>query len=283
MNILVTIPHFFGPSNRAQDKEKKTGSAGGNIEKRVKIVKSNIFSFMNIFGYNQGIFDIINNCVYPVNNKEIANISIVICTAKNYHLIDQMNFKDITINHVSTDSDPKYLGFVCHSIMKNYLGQFDYYCYMEDDLIIQDPFFFKKLEWFNQEIGNDYVLQPNRYELSDKGIFKKLYIDGYLPEHWIKPHKDLSQLKDIYKEFLGQKIRFYASSNPHSGCFFLNKAQFEMWSSKPFYLDGDPSFIGPLESAATLGILKCFQPYKAAPENANFFEILHGDNRYIEE
>jgi len=197
------------------------------------------------------------------------------------HLLDYLNDDKSKFNNVSTDIDPKYLGLICHSIMRDFKGKFDYFCYMEDDIIIQDPFFFNKLRWFNQKMGNDYVLQPNRYEISDKGTIEKLYMDGSIPEYCTKPYNDLSLLQDIYLEYLDTKIKFHASSNPHSGCFFLNMDQFENWSSKPFFLDGDISFFGPLESFATLGILKCFKPYKASPEYANFFEVLHGDNKHI--
>jgi hypothetical protein len=196
-------------------------------------------------------------------------------------LLDRLNDEAIRFDNISTEIDPKYLGLLCHSIMKDFKGQFDYFCYMEDDIIIGDPFFFNKLKWFNMKMGNDYVLQPNRYEISDKGPIEKLYIDGSLPELCTKRYNDLSLLQDIYLEYLDTKIKFHASSNPHSGCFFLNTEQFENWSTKPYFLDGDISFMGPLESFATLGILKCFKPYKASPEYADFFEVLHGYNRFI--
>jgi len=282
LKILLTIPHFFGPSEYAQDKKKKAGSGGGDIEKRVKVIRCALRSFVHIFGYRQGLFDIVRGSVYPANQRERTEITIFICTSNNLHLLDQLNEKEIEFEKISSDVDPKKLGFLCHSTMRNLQGQFDYYCYMEDDLIIQDPFFFNKLKWFNQKMGNDYVLLPNRYEISDKSFMTKLYVDGNMPDYWTKPHRDLSLLKDVYLEYLDIKIKFHASPNPHSGCFFLNKEQFDAWSSNPCFLDGDVSLIGPLESAATLGILKCFKTYKAAPEYANFLEVLHGDSRYMD-
>ena len=38
---------------------------------------------------------------------------------------------------------------------------------------------------------------------------------------------------------------------------------------------------GPLESAATLGIMRHFRVYKPARENAAFLEIEHLDRRYL--
>jgi len=126
------------------------------------------------------------------------------------------------------------------------------------------------------------VLQPNRYEVAEGRMLEKLYVDGNMPDYWIKPHVDLSQFKDICLDYLDTGICFHISPNPHSGCFFLNREQFETWAKKPYFLDRDSSLIGPLESAATLGILKTFKLYKTSPEYADFFEVLHGDNRYLE-
>jgi hypothetical protein len=42
------------------------------------------------------------------------------------------------------------------------------------------------------------------------------------------------------------------------------------------FFDRDTSFIGPLESAATLGIMRAFRIYKPAPEHAAFLERLSG-------
>jgi hypothetical protein len=53
------------------------------------------------------------------------------------------------------------------------------------------------------------------------------------------------------------------------------------WAAQPYFLDRDTGFIGPLESAATLGIMRTFRVYKPANENANFLEIEHYGNGYI--
>jgi hypothetical protein len=47
------------------------------------------------------------------------------------------------------------------------------------------------------------------------------------------------------------------------------------WANQTYFLDRDISFVGPLESAATLGIMKTFRIYKTSPEQASFLEIQH--------
>ncbi len=55
----------------------------------------------------------------------------------------------------------------------------------------------------------------------------------------------------------------------------------ETWARQPYFLDRDTRFIGPLESAATLGIMRTFRVYKAAAENAGFFEIEHFGTSFL--
>jgi hypothetical protein len=166
--------------------------------------------------------------------------------------------------------------------MRDALGRYDYYCYLEDDLLVTDPLFFQKLKWFNALAGNDAVLQPNRFEVALGQPWDKLYIDGTLknPEFSAR----LQDTKDrtvIEGEAFGAPVKFQRIDNPHSGCFFLNLAQMREWSMRPEFLNRDISWVGPLESAASFGIIRFFRTYKPSRENAGFLEIRHLDNRYL--
>jgi len=57
----------------------------------------------------------------------------------------------------------------------------------------------------------------------------------------------------------------------------------QRWAESSAFGDGDCSFAGPLESAASLGIMKNFCIYKPAAPNAGFFELQHLHNRYLGE
>jgi hypothetical protein len=69
--------------------------------------------------------------------------------------------------------------------------------------------------------------------------------------------------------------------NPHSGCFFLNARQMEHWAAQRHFLDRDSRLIGPLETAATLGVLRTFKIYRPAPINADFLEVQHFGTDYL--
>ena len=47
------------------------------------------------------------------------------------------------------------------------------------------------------------------------------------------------------------------------------------WAEQSWFLDGDSSLVSPLESAATLGLLKTFQLYKPQMPFASFLELQH--------
>ena len=73
----------------------------------------------------------------------------------------------------------------------------------------------------------------------------------------------------------GGPIYFESPKNPHSGCFVLSGGQLQAWVSSKHWLDGDASFISPLESAATLGIAKTFRLYKPVMAMGSWLELQH--------
>src|SRR5207237_1243261 len=91
----------------------------------------------------------------------------------------------------------------------------------------------------------------------------------------------LTEIPTLRSAVIGLDVAFRRTSNPHSGCFFLNLDQMKDWAGRDHFLDRNVSFIGPLESAASLGIMRTFRVYKPAVENANFLEIEHFGTEFI--
>ena len=136
--------------------------------------------------------------------------------------------------------------------------------------------------WFNRMAGDEAALQPNRFELAIGQNWHKLYIDGNLKQPEISERlQDVSDRPVLSGEALGAEFRFERVNNPHSGCFFLNARQMAHWAAQPGFLVREAAFAGPLESAATLGLMRHFRVYKPARENAGFLEVRHLDNRYL--
>jgi len=124
-------------------------------------------------------------------------------------------------------------------------------------------------------------LQPNRIETSmDLTNIRTFFIDGnYNPEATKKYRKRMGV--ELSMEYLGESINFRQPTNTHSGCFFLNKTQSEIYFRGDYWKLRDTSFHGPLESAATLGVMKQFQIVKPEVKNGQFLTVEHVGRNFI--
>ena len=158
---------------------------------------------------------------------------------------------------------------------------FDYIAYLEDDILLTDADFFLKLRCFNRAFGDHYLLMPNRIEtLEHQGQLRRFYIDGDYNPAASEAYR-LSTDQMLCFPHLGEMVRFAQPSNLHSGCFFLNREQARIYADSGHAAVIDTSFHGPLESAATLGMLKTFQLMKPAPENGRFLTVEHGGRNFM--
>ena len=284
MRLLFVIPHYFQASGADVAKPKLKGkhaSMTSSAGSRLKALRSTVLSLHQTFGTSQAMIRHADRRTTPANEAIRHEVHVVIVTTGSAHLMDQADFPPSHCHQFSIDDDPTHLGFYCHNVLRDRWGNYDYYCYLEDDLTLLDPWFFEKLRWFNSHVGDEKVLLPNRFERAEDMAYKKCYLDGDLKPHVTKPFQDIGQMPELKSTVLGRPVRFVRPLNPHSGCFFLSAKQMQNWIGQSYFGSRATSFIGPLESAATLGIMKTFQIYKPAPEHASFLEIEHYDNRFI--
>jgi hypothetical protein len=273
MRILVVIAHYF---QRSGEPHPKYGSLRGDPRPRVSALTASVTTLHRLFGPRQYMFDYVAWRADGANRWQDSLVDIVICTSRSDHVLDQLGLPTSAYTHQPTSAEPMLLGFECQTLLRDRLGHYDFYCYMEDDLVIHDPMFFTKLSWFTTAVADaTALLQPNRYECDSYGGGRKAYVDGHLNSEVTKGLQPKSRRASIVGKLMGQRMTFYRASNPHSGCYFLTEAQMESWSRQSHFLDRDVSFVGPLESAATLGIMRTFKIYKPAPENACFLEVEH--------
>jgi hypothetical protein len=271
VKILVAIAHHFNAHG-----DGKYVSTSANSAPRLEACRACITSLFRLFGRRQYQWDIAAWNAVPVNPSATHELDVVLCTTRGLDLIDQLGLPAGTYDHRSFDVEPMMLEFECQQILRDALGKYDYYCFVEDDLVIHDPFFFRKLSWFHRQFGDECLLQPNRFEFGglDASV-AKLYIDGNLPPESSAPFQNIQQMPELRMPYLDETIRVLRPSNPHSGCYFLAQSQMAYWARQPHFLDRDTTWCGPLESAATLGIMKTFRLYKPSPENMDFFEMEH--------
>jgi hypothetical protein len=270
MRLLFAIPHYFDPEGQGSH-----GSLRGNPEPRIRALADCLATLRQQFGRPQCEIDIARKTTVPANYATAVHLDVVVCTTGADHLLDRLPIGPEYYIHQRTAALPRLLGFECHAVLRDRLGDCDYYCYLEDDLLIRDPLLFVKLKWFTDQFGDDALLQPNRYELARGKIVHKAYVDGPLAPAVTALFQNVADMPTLEGEALGRKVQFRRTLNPHSGCFFLNARQMESWVKKPYFLERDVRFVGPLESAASLGLMRAFRIYKPAVENGAFLEVEH--------
>ncbi|MFP3276926.1 MAG: hypothetical protein RXR52_39290, partial [Paraburkholderia sp.] len=176
---------------------------------------------------------------------------------------------------------PMMLGFECHRLLLAARGRYDYYGFVEDDVVLTDPLFFRKRKLFDQRFGPEALLQPNRYEVSPTGPVHKLYVDYRLNPRVTVRYQDITDVPHLDMPFMESAVSFERTTYPSAGCFFLSAAQLDRWVESPNFLDGDTSYLSALDSAVTLSVMKTFRVYKPVLRDAWFLEVLHASPRWI--
>ena len=281
MRILVAITHYYSAQRSSSPDGRWHGSVGDAAAVRARALWQCIASLHQLYGPAQCIIEHVTRVARNANERTAGKIDIVVCTTGNDHLLGQLTLPAGSYIHRPSGCAPPLLGFECHAALRDRIGNYDYYAYLEDDLISRDPWLFVKLGWFTRQLGDEVLLQPNRYEVGPLGLVHKAYIDGRLAVEVTAPFQDVAINPVVTSRLLDTNVTFERAKNPHAGCFFLNARQMESWAQRPYFLDRDASFIGPLESAATLGIMRTFRVYKPAADSAAFLEIEHFGTSFI--
>jgi len=281
MRILAAIPHYFATAGSSTPDGRWHGSVGQDANRRIVGLSACIASLHQLYGPSQHMIDQATRVALTANEQMTGQVDVVVCTTGEDHLLGRLTLPTGSYTHHPTGCAPALLGFECQAVLRDRLGDYDYYAYLEDDLISRDPWLFVKLGWFTAQLGDGVLLQPNRYEVGPLGLVHKAYIDGDLLADVTAPFQDVEVTPVATGRLLGRNVIFQRAKNPHAGCFFLNVRQMESWARQPYFLDRDTSFIGPLESAATLGVMRTFRVYKAAAESASFLEIEHFGTSFL--
>ena len=275
MRILFTIPHFYHAHGSGRH-----ASLRPDPRPRIVALRRCLAAIHTLFRATQYWMNIAQRTVQLANRLQGYSCDVCVVTTGPYHLLDQLQLPADSYRHLATEAEPMLLGYECQAALAR-LGEYDYYCYLEDDLVLHDPWFFLKLARFSQEVGDESLLQPHRYEVSLPGAVQKAYIDGDLAPRVTQPFQNVADRPTIAGEVFGYTVQFHRARNPHAGCYFLNARQMAHWARQPYFGDRSTDFVGPLESAATLGIMRTFRVYKSEPDFANLFEIEHVGQEFL--
>jgi hypothetical protein len=278
MRLLIAIPHYFSGVDPASHNRSRRPEAR---DERANTLIAAIARLHQSFGRGTYGLDHPNRLAWQRPPSADCELDIVVCTTGRAHLLDALPALRPLYRRHETSVDGPMLGFECHRVLAAGRGRYDYYGYVEDDILVFDPLFFKKRSLFDRAFGPQALLQPNRYEATAAGPVQKLYVDYGLHPVYTERYQDVRVEPRLSLSFLDETIVFERTNYPSAGCFFLNGEQLGAWVDSPYFLDGDVSYMGPLDSAATLSVMKAFRIYKPVLEQAWFLEVLHASPRWI--
>ncbi|MFM9267472.1 hypothetical protein [Tychonema sp. BBK16] len=200
-----------------------------------------------------------------------CDLSIVVHTLPNRHITAYLPEYQINCIQVQEgpECDPMFVEFRLQEEFVNKVDEFEWFLFIEDDIILYDAFTIEKLEKFNQQSGfENAILYPNRYEMYEG---TKRYIDLTVEKDFV-----WNKLSSIEIE----EVKFAEFSNPHAAFYCLSRKQMKQWIKSGRTWKNQVINVGPLESAATFCLLECFSIYKPHPSNLNYFEVRHYDSKY---
>lgn len=275
--IKIVIPHFVASVQSMAGEEARKYQSLKNPEERAAALRRCILSLKANFGGDHYAVLMGRERCY----RELAapdQIDIAVYTLDRNHVVDLVDLPRSAFRHVVVECDPLKLGIVAQEGLKE--SGYDYYCYTEDDIAVHDPSFFQKLQWFTSIYGPAWVLQPNRYEIDRRGRVWKTYVDGGMVPVERTGTATLPGAEVLAQDVLGRRVVFEEPLNRHSGCFFLNRLQRDHYMAVNHDLDRQPYYVGPLETAATLGVMRAFRVLKATGASKDFLEVEHVGARF---
>lgn len=201
-----------------------------------------------------------------------CELTIIINTLPNRHVtayLPEYQRKKLQVQE-EPNCDPMFVGFRLQEEFVLKVDEFDWFLFIEDDIVMYDAFVLEKLAKFNEQSGyENAILYPNRYEMYEG---TKRYIDLTILE------KGLIWNKLSSVEIEG--VKFAEFNNPHAAFYCLSRKQMQRWIKSGRVWKNQIINVGPLESAATFCLLECFSIYKPHPANLNYFEVRHYDTKY---
>jgi hypothetical protein len=175
-----------------------------------------------------------------------CDLSIAIQTLPNRHVTAYLPEYQINCIQIQEcpECDPMFVGFRLQEEFVERLEEFDWFLFIEDDIVLSDAFTLEKLEKFNKQSGyENAILYPNRYEMYEG---TKRYIDLTITQPFV-----VSKVSSVEIE----GVKFAEFNNPHAAFYCLSRKQMKQWIKSGRVFKNQVVNVGSLESAATFCLL----------------------------
>jgi hypothetical protein len=128
MRILFAIPHYVRPPGEADPTGRIHGALLAGADPRVEALTACLTALHALFSPQRCLIDH-ERRIAIVSPAAVPHIlDIVLCTTRDHHALDRLSAASRYYTHRETDAEPQLLGFACHDVLGERLGQYDYYC-----------------------------------------------------------------------------------------------------------------------------------------------------------
>ncbi len=275
--VVVVIPHFFdrqGASTARHDSGRADSAA-----KRAAALSYVIYKLHELFNFPYLLAQHSLQNVIEYTSVNQTQLDVYVVTNGDNHLLDQLTCASQLYNHVPADGDPRWLGLAAHKVIALTQGRYDWYCYLEDDIAVEDPLFFHKLRYaydlLDAQVGADTLLQPMRVEsLWDAAGARSLTEPRKLFPDWESGAPNFDGPL-VHFDVLGREWTLEPARHPHAGCFFLDQSRAAQFVASKYCGEFVEMWVTPPDTTATWSIMQTFRLYKPAIDSLAFLEVRH--------
>ena len=180
VRILLAIVHYWNPEGGGAH-----GSLRPDPRPRIEAFQQQLLALQRL-GIRQAELNMASMSADSANRQLQHQIDIKVITDGEHHVLDRLDppYRGLFQMVITQPFKPKHLGFEAQRFLASRLDEsYDLYGYFEDDLIIHDPWFFRKIDWFRSHVGDDCLLLPHRVEFArDPSEVDRFFIDGPMEE-----------------------------------------------------------------------------------------------------
>ena len=286
LRLRVAIPHFFREGASEGSGGYGSGRSGNRLPRSLALARC----LGSVLALNRAPRDWILNIAERQMELTAASslaglpavqveLHLFVCGQHWLQEVVELYAPRLQLHRLELE-DPRQLPLAAVRQLLDMPDPADLSLYLEDDLVIQDPRYADKLAWFHQRTEHRFVLMPHRREPTVANAPQHLYVDG--------PIKPEGQQQAVWASdetvvangrfWDGQELGFVEASNPHSGSFCVSAPQLEQLRSAPW---PPPTFVGPLETAATGTLLGQFPVLKPSWACREFLTLEHGNPSFL--
>ena len=284
MRLLFAVVHYY----KAGD--GRHGSLAADPKPRIDALRRLILQIHRLYGQPAGLLNHRQRRVDGVDDGG-GPVDLRVCVSGDCHVLDRLSdCEGLYRQEACHPEDPRSARFrssagICSRLSTQLKP-------LENRLITSLTWkttFFSLMQIFPEIallqprlFGNEYLLMPNRIEtMEHQGHLRRFYIDGRLQPCRFRRNIASARTSCSASPILVRWCVLISLRIFIPAVFFLNREQARTYASSGHAAAIDTSFHGPLESAATLGMLKTFQLMKPALENGRFLTVEHGGRNFM--